>query len=113
LANFLRLYPLNGDKFPASKAVSELGKTPAFWSDLARGKKSFGEKLARYIEERKSLVRLSLDDPQGAQPMPLSNDLLAHLASLPPEDRASAEALLRVHLKLPPTGPIGKRPDAA
>lgn len=62
--NLRRLFP--GDPFPSTRAARELGRTPAFWSDLARGRKSFGEKLARSIEEHAGLPRLALDDPANA-----------------------------------------------
>jgi hypothetical protein len=106
LKNFKDLYAKTG--FSPTEVARELGNRPQFWSDLMNGRKSFGEKLARGIEEKKSLVRLSLDDPQGAKQMPLSNDLLAHLAGLPADQREDAESLLRIHLKLPPAGTIRK-----
>jgi hypothetical protein len=77
--NLRRLYP--GDPFPATRAARELGRTPSFWSDLANGRKSFGEKLARSIEEAAGMPRLALDDPAA----PLGKD--AHPPrGLPPED---------------------------
>jgi hypothetical protein len=41
----------------------QLGRTPSFWTDVLAARKSFGEKLARNIEERLGLPRLALDDP--------------------------------------------------
>lgn len=61
--NFRRLW---GAEWSPSRAVLALGKTTSFWSDLYHGRKSFGEKLAREIEGKLNLTRLSLDEPLTA-----------------------------------------------
>lgn len=48
------------------KALTEkLGRTYSFWRDLTKSDKSFGEKLARSIEEGLDLPRGWLDRPRG------------------------------------------------
>lgn len=107
-ANFNRLYP--DDKFGPADLIQRFGRTSSFWSDLRAGRKSFGEKLARSLEDAGQLAPGSLDAEQGAKKMPLSHDLLAHLESLSEDDQRKAEALLRIHLGL--TTANGKRSGA-
>ncbi|MGL4573269.1 MAG: hypothetical protein ACRCV9_00605 [Burkholderiaceae bacterium] len=104
LENFKALWP---NDFSPAQVAADLWGTPAFWSDLYRGKKSFGEKLARRIEDKLGLVRLSLDDPAGAQRAPLTSDLAKHLQGLDSEAQWRAENVLRAHLGL---APIPRRP---
>ena len=111
LENFKRYW---GDHWSPSAASLRLGKSQSFWSDLWRGHKSFGEKLAREIEDKLGLMRMSLDDPDGPRPSPLSPTLLDHLLTVPEHERLRAENMLRVYfgLEVLPTsnhGPSGKR----
>ena len=46
--------------------AERVGGTPAYWSDLLRGKKSFGEKIARKIEGALGLPRNAMDSVGGA-----------------------------------------------
>ena len=105
--NFKRLFP--EDKFGPADLVQKFGRSPSFWTDLRAGRKSFGEKLARSLEEVGKLAPGSLDLEQGAKKMPLSHDLIAHLEALQPAELQKAEALLRVHLGL--EVPSGKQRD--
>lgn len=42
-------------------AAERYGRRVSFWSDLLNGRKAFGEKLARSIEEQLGLTPLTLD----------------------------------------------------
>lgn len=110
-ANFRKLW---GESFSPSEAALRLWGTAAQWSDLYHGRKSFGEKLARKIEERLDLPRLSLDDPGGPILSPIPPDVLGALERAPLEVRQQAEVILRALLKLQPpdSGSRGK-PRAA
>ena len=111
LKNFRALW---ASKWSPTDAARQLGRRVSFWSDLYRGEKSFGEKLAREIEERMGLVRLSLDDPEGARAMPLSSDVMSRLEQMPPEERRKLENMLRVQLDMQLLPPHTKQhPDAA
>lgn len=55
-----------------TELTAKLGKSASFWSDLLRGQKSFGEKLARDIEEKMNLPRNSLDLVQHGHPRSFS-----------------------------------------
>jgi len=46
--------------------TEKLGRTYSFWRDLVKSNKSFGEKLARSIEDGLELPRGWLDRPPGA-----------------------------------------------
>lgn len=99
MTNFNRMWP--ADRFGPADLSRMLGNRPSFWSDLRAGRKSFGEKLARQIEDAGELVRGSLDDPQGAKRMAIEQDLLTHIQNLPEEQQRAVNALLRIHLGLP------------
>ena len=90
-----------GDNWSPSLAVSRLWGTASQWSDLYHGRKSFGEKLARQIEEKLGLARLSLDDPSGPTAAPLSAALLARLEAASPDERRRLENMLRAHFGMP------------
>lgn len=47
---------------------ARLGRSASFWSDLLHGRKSFGEKLARDIEQKMGLPRNTLDLVQHGHP---------------------------------------------
>ena len=47
---------------------AKFGRAPSFWSDLFHGRKSFGEKLARSLEEQMGLPRNTLDMVQAGHP---------------------------------------------
>lgn len=99
--NLEKLFPR---KTWGPKAMSaKFGNSRSFWSDLRLGRKSFGEKLARDIEDQAGLPRGSLDDVEGDVQMPLlSIELTERLAKLSADQRTQAENLLRVHLGLEP-----------
>lgn len=65
--NFRKLW---GPEFSPGYVASRLWGRPSFWSDQYHGRKSFGEKLARKIEEHLGLPRLSLDSPAGVTALP-------------------------------------------
>lgn len=48
-----------------SLAAERYGRRVSFWSDLLNGRKAFGEKLARAIEEQMGLAPLALDQAHG------------------------------------------------
>lgn len=68
------------------------GRSVSFWSDLLHGRKSFGEKLARSLEDQLGLPRMWLDKPRGKDAEPsdfgeLTGDerlLFAFLRGQPP-----------------------------
>ena len=97
--NFRALW---SEPFSPSYAATSLWGSAALWSDLYHGRKSFGEKLARRIEEKMGLVRLSLDDPSGARTAPVSESVLDHMATLDPAARRRAENVLRAHFGFDP-----------
>lgn len=45
--------------------VEQVGNSKQYWGDLLKGRKSFGERIARKIEERLGLPRGSLDQPSS------------------------------------------------
>ena len=96
--NFRSLW---GDKFSPSAAARALWGSPSLWSDLYHGRKSFGEKIARDIEDKLDLVRLSLDDPGGPQPAPISAALAEKLQAAPAPERRKAENMLRLQFGMP------------
>jgi hypothetical protein len=106
--NFRKLW---GDPFSPSEAKVRLWGSAAQWSDLYHGRKSFGEKLARKIEDRLGLPRLSLDDPGGPSLSAIPPDVMSALESAPAEVRKQAETILRALLRIEPpdTGSNGKR----
>lgn len=74
-ANLLRV--MEQREISLNDLVRDLGKTYAYWRDLLRDeKKSFGEKIARAIEEGLGLPQASLDQPlsRGRPAHPLSPD---------------------------------------
>lgn len=60
LARFKAECAVRGWEGP-SALVRELGRSVSFWSDLWAGRKSFGEKLARTLEDQMGLPRNALD----------------------------------------------------
>lgn len=98
LANFRAYF---GDDFSPTTCAKLLWGTPSLWSNLYHGRKSFGEKIARRIEERLGLARMSLDDPDGPSAAPLSADLLQKLLAAPEDERRRLENMLRAHFGMP------------
>jgi hypothetical protein len=68
--------------FTVTSAPKVLGRSASFWSDLRKGNKSFGEKLARDIEERLQLPRGWLDQAHD------TNNGLSTSPAPPPRDFA-------------------------
>lgn len=58
----VRLDNLKALKLTASDLSEKVGGRYTYWRDLLAGKKSFGEKIARKIEEKLELRRGQLDD---------------------------------------------------
>lgn len=90
--------------FSPTAVAQRLGKTASQWSDLYYGRKSFGEKIARNIEEAAGLPRLSLDEPDGESGEVISRETAAALAKLNPTERLRAENVMRALLGLPQLG---------
>lgn len=89
--------------FSPTLVAQRLGKTPSQWSDLYHARKSFGEKLARSIEEAAGLTRMSLDEPDVAlRPAALSRETQEALSRQPFAERVRVENALRALLGLPP-----------
>lgn len=59
----IRLENLKATKLSAKELSDRAGGRVSYWSDMLRGKKSFGEKAARNLEERLGLPRLAMDAP--------------------------------------------------
>lgn len=97
-ANFRKLW---AEPFSPSEAAARLWGTAAQWSDLYHGRKSFGERLARKIEDKLGLVRLSLDDQGGPTMSPIAPDILQALQEASREQRDQAESVLRALLNVP------------
>ena len=108
LSNFNKRF--RADEYGPVQLAKRFGRSASFWSDLRAGRKSFGEKLARSIEELGQLVPGSLDDPEGVENMPIPTDIMNRLARLSDADRAKAIAVLRAHLG---DDLEGARPEAA
>lgn len=49
-----------------AELARRINKRPSQISDMVRGKKSFGDRVARDIELKLGLPRLALDDPPGS-----------------------------------------------
>jgi hypothetical protein len=84
--------------------VANLGRSASFWSDLMRGQKSFGEKLARSIEDKMGLPRNALDLVQAGHPASFADlngfegQLVTLFRQLDPDEQH--EALRRLHAEL-------------
>ena len=110
LANFKALW--DAQRWTPALLASNCGSSASQWSDLYYGRKSFGEKIARKIESGMNLVRLSLDDPEGARFQPLSAEVFAKLAQLDPSQIRLVENSIRGMLDLPPLAPSTAAPPA-
>lgn len=78
-----------------------IGRKANQTSDLLRGTASFGEKLARSIEEFAGLPERWLDSDDGSQVWPFSAELLAAARRLDPVALLHAENVVRAHLGMP------------
>lgn len=58
-------------------ASRQFGRSVSFWSDMLNGRKSFGERLARRIEEQAQLPRGALDRPLARDELPTPDVLVA------------------------------------
>jgi hypothetical protein len=87
-----------------SALVANLGRTPSFWSDLMNGRKSFGEKLARSLEEQMRLPRNAFDLVQAGHPASFADlngfegQLVTLFRQLSPDEQH--EALRQLHQEL-------------
>lgn len=95
LENLSRIVKERG--LTAHDLVRDVGGRYTYWRDLLAGEKSFGEKIARKLEDRLNLARYSLDgaraeDANGEQQLPDDvQELADHLASYAtPSERAAA-----------------------
>jgi hypothetical protein len=122
----IRLKNLLSLKHSATELSDRVGGRYTYWRDLLSGDKSFGEKIARKIEEKLSLPRGWLDTggqiPLQAEPAPVSGLSpaayeLARLFDMLPSDRitrtvaynAATEAILKVlqqHAEPPTLGQV-------
>jgi hypothetical protein len=66
----IRLGNLKALNLTAQQLSERVGGRVSYWSDLMRGKKSFGEKAARNIEEKLGIPRGSMDTVDTEQPIP-------------------------------------------
>jgi hypothetical protein len=66
----IRLSNLKALNLAPKDLADRVGNRVSYWSDLLRGKKSFGEKLARKIEEQLGIPRMSLDTADPDEPIP-------------------------------------------
>ena len=62
----IRLDNLKRLKHDAAYLSANVGGRVSYWHDMLKGNKSFGEKAARNLEDKLSLVRGSLDVPVSA-----------------------------------------------
>ena len=65
----IRLENLRATKLGPSELSLRAGGRSSYWSDMLAGKKSFGEKAARKIEEALGMPRGALDKPGSAEPV--------------------------------------------
>jgi hypothetical protein len=97
-----------------TELTANLGRSASFWSDLWHGRKSFGEKLARDIEEKMGLPRNALDLVQQGHPRSFADlngfegQLVTLFRQLDHDEQHDAlrklsEELLRRRLTLPET----------
>lgn len=63
-------------KTPA-ELTAQVGNSKQYWSDMLRGKKSFGETAARRIEEKLELPRLFLDEDHS--PLEVKEDKSSYI----------------------------------
>lgn len=81
----IRLARLQKLGYSPAELALELGTTAQYWRDLLAGKKSFGEKIARRIEEAYELPRYYLDlrgdDAPPPKRAPKMSDLAFALAA--------------------------------
>jgi hypothetical protein len=86
--SLIRLENLKSLKLTARELSEKVGGRISYWNDMLSGNKSFGEKIARKIEEKLGLPRGSLDLVDGEA-------VIAQAAIKPP---ASPEAMMLAHL---------------
>ena len=82
----IRLENLRRLRLSPTDLSTRVGGRYTYWRDLLGGKKSFGEKIARKIEDKLSLPRGSLDEDSGVK-APLrqalhANSLTEHMVAL-------------------------------
>lgn len=106
LNNFRKLF----EPFSPKEVALKLWGTPSQWSDLYHGRKSFGEKIARKIEDKLGLVRLCLDDPAGPKTPALSAEVLAAIDTADPAVKRQCVNVLRSLLGLPQLGASASSP---
>ncbi|MBT2300399.1 hypothetical protein J7E70_07965 [Variovorax paradoxus] len=66
----IRLANLKALNLAPKDLSARVGGRVSYWADLLRGKKSFGEKAARNIEEQLGIPRMSLDTADADEPIP-------------------------------------------
>ena len=80
-----------------------IGKKTNQTSDLLSGRASFGEKVARDIEEKAGLPYGTLDaPPRDTYWWPFSEELHTEVYALEPDEQLRLENVMRAHLGLPP-----------
>lgn len=91
-----RLTNLKRLKLTPTDLVQRVGSRSSFWSDLLAGRKSFGEKLARKIEDKLELPPGWLDEPRGTdEPTPGREDMMVLPLREGEADLLTAYRLLR------------------
>lgn len=63
----IRLENLRTFGLGPTELKKKFGRSVSYWSDMLRGQKSFGEDLARAIEESAGLPRYWMDEPHDAE----------------------------------------------
>jgi len=76
----IRLARLKKLGYSPAELALELGTTAQYWRDLLAGKKSFGEKIARRVEEKLGLQRYYLDLRDDDAPPPKRAPKMSDLA---------------------------------
>jgi hypothetical protein len=66
----IRLSNLKALSLTPKHLSDRVGGRVSYWADMLRGEKSFGEKVARKIEEQLGLPRMSLDTSDADEPIP-------------------------------------------
>lgn len=66
----IRLANLKALNLTPKDLSDRVGGRVSYWADMLRGQKSFGEKVARKIEEQLGIPRMSLDTSDADEPIP-------------------------------------------
>lgn len=106
----IRLENLRGMKLSAKELESAVGGRYTYWRDLLAGNKSFGEKIARKIEEKLGLARGSLDTDQKNRKKsswPFPGIERARFDGLTHDQKIEIQGLVRIRIEKFESGPQG------